>query len=228
MIVQIMELEHGIGAEVTYDAKIPMEEGERPRQIDVLVETEQAGRRFRRIVEVQNRSRSIDQKFIDEALGKTQAVKAHRATLVATAGFTKSARLRIERMSDQLDGVELKKGREGERPHCIRNTRLRFEGKLLDCAHSRYVNAVSGDLIADLLYAPLARGVIALIVPAGGDANSITTWMLGAGRPFGEPIHVVMKHHDTETGVAGEIVSPAILPNLMPDGQPVRRGKAME
>jgi hypothetical protein len=65
--------------------------------------------------------------------------------------------------------------------------------------------------------------VVTLIVPAGGDANSITTWMLGAGEPFGLPMHLVMKHHDTETDVAGEIISPLITPNAMPDGQPVRR-----
>ena len=88
-----------------FDARLPETASGRRRQVDVAVHYEISGRRFLRIVEVQDRTRRVGSQFVDGIEGKARALGAHRATIVATAGFTQGAIDRITAACMQLDGL---------------------------------------------------------------------------------------------------------------------------
>lgn len=105
--MHVLELEHGAGSSVTFDARLPELGTGTLRQVDVAIETTQAGRSYVRIVEVQHRSRSVTLQFIDSLQGKMSALGAHRATIVATAGFTQTAIERVATYGHQVDARSL-------------------------------------------------------------------------------------------------------------------------
>jgi hypothetical protein len=101
---------------VEYDAHIPdMRTGER-RQFDVLVRSAVSGREFLRVVEVKDIERPVGSPIVDGLITKASAVGAHRATLVSTSGFARTALARVADRPDLLDAFSLRALREDEAP----------------------------------------------------------------------------------------------------------------
>lgn len=94
--------------QVCLNAHIPELHTHNPRQVDIYLDYEHAGRRFVRTVEVRSRNRPSGPQWVDEAEGKAQAIGAHRTTLVSTAGFTRGALDRVRAKGDLLDAVHLR------------------------------------------------------------------------------------------------------------------------
>jgi hypothetical protein len=87
------------GAVVTLDDKVPGRAGN--RQIDLTVRHTIAGIDFLTIIECKDYSRPLNQKEVDAIVGKAADVKANKAILVSSRGFSKSATLRAR--AEQVD-----------------------------------------------------------------------------------------------------------------------------
>jgi len=85
VVAYVVELYQRESARVVFDAKIPERETGQLRQVDIAIIGTVSRRPFLRIVEVRDRSRPADKIFIDQVIGKRQALGAHRATVVSTA-----------------------------------------------------------------------------------------------------------------------------------------------
>jgi hypothetical protein len=95
--------------------------------------------------------------MVDAVAGKAQALGAHRATLVAAAGFTKGALERIRAQHPNLiDAVELRATKPDEWPrhHEARSFKFEIDGTTADIPlhHRRYLDAVSRKPLFDVLY----------------------------------------------------------------------------
>lgn len=93
---------------VRHDVRLPDRGSHAQRQIDVDVEYRVAGEQFRKIVEVQDRSRRVGPGFVGSVADKRDRVRAHRAAIVSVAGFTIPALSRIEEERDRLEAFRLR------------------------------------------------------------------------------------------------------------------------
>ncbi|HEY7269736.1 MAG TPA: restriction endonuclease [Dehalococcoidia bacterium] len=199
MVAHAVELHRHRGetADVRYDERIPESATGNLRQVDIGIHIVSGGRRFLHTVEVQNRGNRMGLQAVDAFLGKAAAIGAHRTTLVASKGFTKSALERIAtKHSDLFDAVELRPGRTEEWPGNwgpLGPIVLKEDGEVTASSqpgHLRYMDALAKEAIFDLLlaYLPGARSalVIAAIVDAKkepGNHGLLSVWVLGHGDP---------------------------------------------
>ena len=225
VVAHVLELEHGAGSSVTYNAQLSELQTGTPRQVDVAVELVQAGRRFLRIVEVQHRNRKVTLQQIDNIQGKLSALGAHRATMVATAGFTHTAIERVRIYKHQIDARSLIGMSAEDWPDWMAFHTVNVHGEAGPVAltHRRCIDASTEATIADLFFgeAKSIGGVICFVVPPGGRAPDLKGWIIG-NDPTLEGFEVRMKHHDDTTGTRGHDVSSGRVFRWK-DGEPIKR-----
>lgn len=111
---------------VEWDARLPETATGTVRQVDVSVTFDVHDRPLTRIVEVQHRSAKVGSEFLDRISGKAEALGAARATIVATAGFTRPALDRVRSKRHFLDAVHLRAARRDEWPDQLVQRSLPF------------------------------------------------------------------------------------------------------
>ncbi len=202
VIVHTLELQQAEGSTVTYDARMPDLVTGDERQIDVLVESQQAGRPFRRMVEVRDRGRAVSVEFVDQVQTKQQRVGAHRATIVSTRGFTRSSVERLRSDAHSIDGAELRADRWPEwwTPRVVP-----LEGRRYVLEYRRCVDVVTEKSLAHVIFAETHIGVICLVLPPDGRAPDMSWWIMSTDDGPNSPSHIdiVFKYHDTLTGTPG-------------------------
>ncbi len=79
------------GLRVTQKARVPMRHGGTLREVDVLVEFDAGGRRFRLGVDVKHERRPLDLTKTEQLFAKSQALEVDRFVVVSTSGYTADA-----------------------------------------------------------------------------------------------------------------------------------------
>jgi hypothetical protein len=223
VVVHAIELEQGLGSAVTFNAKIPGLRTGDLRQVDVAVETQQAGRTFLRMVEVRDKGRPMATTVLDEIFGKMEDIAAHRATIVSTSGFYRPTIERARQNQHRVDLLHLAKGRPEEWPSRFTFRDLIIERGRLPMTHRRLIDVLTDRPIADVMYTYIGQinGVFCVIVPSGGDARTAVTWIIGNDEGL-EGCEIFLAHRDPTAGTAGILRVDAKV-NRLPDGQPVTR-----
>jgi hypothetical protein len=202
LVAHIVELQIGGGARVLYDQKLSETATHNLRQVDVAIFAEVSGREFLRIVEVQDRKSRVGSKFIDEVAGKLTALGAHRATIVAGAGFTKGAQNKVYAVhSPYMDLVELRPGKAEEWPSHFNNHSMTFgvtvnregivERITLPLMHRRYIDVMKRSVMYDVLYGHAETfwlsGVFCFVIDPHEDGNGLKdAWFVSEGNPINE------------------------------------------
>jgi hypothetical protein len=188
-----VERYHGERAKIVFDAKLKERDTNRLRQVDIAVFGVVGGRSFTRIVEVQARGRRAGVQFVDAVVGKLHALRAHRATIVATAGISAGAVERIKAASETLDAYELRPGAENEWPHRwkskLSSVRIGDDDMLLPLEHLRYCEALSGKPIYEVLLATFyGDGVICHVLATDRESDEVTSNVFSPTPPAGKKV----------------------------------------
>lgn len=197
VVVHILEIEYADGASVTYDARLPDLQTGDLRQVDLLVDVEQAGRLLRRMVEVRDRGRPVGVEYIDEVQTKQRRVGAHRATIVSKRGFYDSSVRRLREDEHTIDGVELRKSGW---PDWFNPRSFTVEGKKYQLESQECIDIVNDVFMAQVVYADTSAGVVCLVIPPGGRAPDSTWWLMTHENDPDPPLYVdlVLKFHNAD------------------------------
>lgn len=90
------------GAAVTWNERIPDRDTQEPRQIDVAIRVTSGHDTWLGIVEVRDRNRPVDARYVEEVYGKRDSVGAAVAYIVSRSGFYDTARKKAERHGIRL------------------------------------------------------------------------------------------------------------------------------
>ncbi len=86
------------GMRVTESAELREAEGETPREVDVLLETEVNGHPIEVAIECRDHVRPQTKGWIDDLIGKYRDLKVNQIVAVSRSGFTQDAKLKAERV----------------------------------------------------------------------------------------------------------------------------------
>jgi hypothetical protein len=90
------------GAQVTWNERLPDRDTQEPRQIDVAIRVTSGHDTWLGIVEVRDRNRPVDARYVEEVFGKRDSVGADVAYIVSRSGFYETARKKAERHGIRL------------------------------------------------------------------------------------------------------------------------------
>ena len=175
LVVRMHEAElAGTPLKLIFDAHDPAPGVARRRQVDLMVLT--GNDEAREIVEVQRRRVKVGQPFVDQVEGKMAQLSARVATIVASAGFTADALLRINASNGHLRAVHVREPQSSDWP-IPPNFEFRFDAAGAVSAVPPWVRAEAK---------PAHRETSFLVAGAQSPDGGHATWLTVAPSADGE------------------------------------------
>lgn len=155
------------------------------RQVDIAAFKSEGGKQRLRIVEVQDRTRPMDEEFIDQVIGKCFQLGADKPTIVATAGLTSGALASIKKMPERIEAIELRPAEPAAWPPRwrFRHVPMSLAGRQYSAPleHRLWIRPASGLLVGHVMLVHWAatNWMGAFVAPPSCEMNRTRFWSMG-------------------------------------------------